>query len=171
MEEQSALVILSPPEVQLFAARLQSTVGENLIPAHITLLFPFAPPAMLDGALQRLADVCREFSPFQITLERYGRFLTTVFLEPSDPEPILRLFRRLTSAFPEYPPYAGEFGAELRPHLTLAHSDDPAILQRLVLPPVPSFNFNVERLDIFVGVPEAWASWTPRATVPFGAQV
>ncbi len=170
MEEQSALVIPSPPDVQLFAARLQSTVGENVIPAHITLLLPFAPPARLDGALERLADVCRELNPFEITLDRYGCFPTTVFLEPSDPTPILHLFRRLTAAFPEYPPYAGEFGAELRPHLTLVHSDDPAAIQRLVLPPVPSFTFKADHLDVYVGVSEAWASWTPRATIPLGTQ-
>ena len=73
------------------------------IPAHITVLFPFMPPEMIDPpALTRL------------------RQLFAVWLAPEDPRPIRALTQRVFRAYPAFPPFDGQFG-DVVPHLTIGH--------------------------------------------------
>jgi demethylmenaquinone methyltransferase/2-methoxy-6-polyprenyl-1,4-benzoquinol methylase len=138
------------------------------VPPHISLLYPFAPPRELKGAIPILERICAEIDPFPITLNRYGHFETTLFLEPENPDPFLNLFRRVSEAFPQYPPYGGSFGNELRPHLTLAEYKTQEQIEGLALPPARSLTFVVDRVHIFTGDPDRLASWRSRATIPLG---
>lgn len=170
---ETAVLILPSFEVQAFAAPLRRKAMPDRwmhVPAHLTLLYPFAPPGEVDGALPRLRDAMASVAPFDVTLDRYGRFPTALVLEPSDPRPLLDLHRRLAAAFPEFPIYGGEFGHELRPHLTLAHSEDGAGLNDLVLPPAPAFTFRVDRLWVYAGDPQAAVPFVPLAIAPFGPE-
>ena len=168
-ELESALLIIPPPPVQSFAYPLREeydTLSFNQVPAHITLLYPFAGPEELEAAIPRLAGVCGGVAPFTVKLDRYGRFDDAIFLEPSDPEPILNVYQLVAHEFPEYPLYNGEHGADLLPHLTLARFDDPTLAASIELPPEPSFEFTVEKLHIYLGSPQEDASFIPRAVIP-----
>ncbi|MEW6567165.1 MAG: ubiquinone/menaquinone biosynthesis methyltransferase [Chloroflexota bacterium] len=163
-EAQTALVILAPPEVQAFARHFGNEVER--LPAHITLLYPFADPRDLETALKRLRQVCVDVGPFRLHLNRYGRFQSILFLEPSNPEPIHALFLRLKDEFAEYPPYAGVFGPNLRPHLTLASYPTVEALDQITLPPVPSFRFEIEQLHVLIGGDRQDGVWRPVAAIP-----
>ena len=138
------------------------------MPAHITLLYPFAPPEDTDRSLPRLRRALAPVRPFAVTLDRYGRFPTAVFLEPADPRPLIDLYGHLAAAFPEYPAYGGEFGPGLHPHLTLAHSEDGLGLHELALRPAPSFTFRVDRLVVYAGAPDSSVPYVPLAVVGLG---
>ena len=163
---ETAVLILPPHEVQRFAAPIrQALMPERWmqVPAHLTLLYPFAPPGELDLVMPRLRQALQDVRPFDVTLDHYGRFPNAVFLEPADPAPLLDLHRRLAAAFPEYPVYRGEFGPAIRPHVTLAYSEDGSTLLEPVLPPAPSFTFRVDRLFVYAGDPQASVPYTPLA--------
>ncbi len=168
MAVQSALVVPVPPGTAPLADALGGRPAIQRIPPHLTLLYPFAPPRRLEAAISILERVCAEIDPFPITLNRYGRLEKALVLEPEDSEPLLRLFRKLAAAFPQYPPYGGTYGPDLRPHLTLAEYRSADDLERLTLPPAPSLTFTVDRLHIFTGDPDRARSWRSRAVIPLG---
>jgi len=168
---ETGVLIVPPFEVQAFAAPLRRVSMPDRwmhVPAHLTLLYPFAPPAELDAAMPRLRQALSSIPPFDVTLDHYGRFPTALVLEPAEAQPLLGLHRRLAAAFPEFPIYGGEFGHELRPHLTLAHSEDGTGLNELVLPPAPAFTFRVDRLCVYAGDSRAAVPFVPLAIAVLG---
>jgi hypothetical protein len=95
------------------------------IPAHITALWPFIPPADLDSAaIERLRVVLADVNPFAFRLTRLDEFPGVVWLRPEPDEPFMALTRALWRAFPEFPPYAGAF-PDPQPHLTVGLADSP----------------------------------------------
>ncbi len=169
MAIQSAVLIVPPSSVQAFAAPLRRRFQQETwmhIPAHITLLVPFAPPDRLSDAIPRLEAALAEEAPFGVTLDHYGRFPKAIFLEPRDPQPILDLYLRLAKAFPEYPVYDGEYGRDLVPHLTLARFETDSDFQAITLPPAPALSFTVDRLAVYTGSPEEPTPFVPQAVLP-----
>jgi 2'-5' RNA ligase len=124
---------------------------------------------MVEEAAKKLKDVCKEYPSFEVTLDRYGSFRGAIFLEPSDPEPVLKLYRHLATSFPEYPIYGGEHGAELHPHLTLARFEDPDQANDVVLPPAPEFTFTVDKIHLYLGSTTGDIAFIPRAVIPLGS--
>lgn len=91
------------------------------IPAHITILWPFAPLELItDGVLKELESIFSPIEPFQILLEHVSRFPQTTFLRPEPAQPFIDLTMAVESRFPEYPPFGGTY-TEITPHLTVAH--------------------------------------------------
>jgi 2'-5' RNA ligase len=86
--------------------------------AHITLLAPWVPqPDTHD--LARVADIARSVGPFEVKLSQLGEFQDGVIYLRPEPDTWLRdLTTRLTEAFPQFPPYKGQYG-DVAPHLTL----------------------------------------------------
>lgn len=169
MAIQSAVLIVPPNSVQAFAAPLRRRFQQETwmhIPAHLTLLVPFAPPDHLDDAILRLEAALTGEAPFSITLDHYGRFPRAIYLEPHDPQPMLGLYRRLANAFPEYPVYGGEYGPDLVPHLTLARFEADSDVKAVRLPPAPDLSFTVDRLAVYTGSPEAPTPFVPQAVLP-----
>lgn len=86
--------------------------------AHITVLAPFLPePTGAD--LDRVAEIVRTTPAFDFRLAEVAAFpdgLLHVVPEPAGP--FSELTARLWRAFPQCPPYAGEYG-DVVPHLTL----------------------------------------------------
>ncbi len=120
---QSAF-ILPVPQAEPFVAALRARfdpVALLGVPAHLTLLFPFAAseritPQMLDAA-RAIASSTRAF-PFR--LARIERFPSTLYLAPEPAQPFVALTEQLARAFPQFPPYGGAFDTII-PHLTVAH--------------------------------------------------
>jgi len=91
-------------------------------PAHITVLYPFLPPAEIsEPLLAGLRDLFAGFGAFEFTLDRVGWFGENVdWLGPFDPAPFSALTTLAFTAFPSCPPYGGQH-AEVIPHLTIGH--------------------------------------------------
>lgn len=88
--------------------------------AHVTALGPFLPPPDLDALdVDVITEICRSTAPFTFELSRIETFPNGIIHLVPEPEDRFRdLTARLWQAFPDCPPYAGEF-PDVRPHLTL----------------------------------------------------
>ncbi len=110
-------------------ARLDQAARDG-VPAHITVLYPFLPPAGIDAAL--LASLSQMFAghaAFGFTLDKIGWFgEQVVWLGPRDAAPFSALTHQVVAAFPSCPPYGGRH-AEVIPHLTIGHAGGPQALQ------------------------------------------
>ena len=163
MELESALLIIPPKPVQTFAYPLREEYDPDSfarVPAHFTFFYPFVPADQSNEAAETLGPICSQHSPFDVTLKRYGRFEDVVFLEPSDPQPLIALYRSLAEAYPEYA------RDNYHPHLTLGRAKDPS---QIVLPDPPSFTFSVDSIRIYVGSPgDQTAPYIPRLRIPLG---
>jgi hypothetical protein len=88
--------------------------------AHLTLLGPWL-SSPTEEDLATVAEMVSDEPPFAFTLREVRQFPGgVVYLAPAPDVPFRRLTARLVAAFPETPPYAGEF-PDLVPHLTLDH--------------------------------------------------
>ena len=107
--------------VEAFRARFDPHA--SLIPAHITLVFPFAPPAAL-ALNEHLAVAARECSPIRAHLEpapdSEGDYL--MMWASDGAQEITRLHLRLYSG--PLAPYLSQSHV-FRPHLTLGRISDP----------------------------------------------
>jgi hypothetical protein len=121
---ESALLLPVPaaePAVSRHRARLDEAARDG-VPAHITVLYPFLPPAGIgEPLLAELGRLFAGFAAFEFTLDRVGWFSEeVVWLGPRDPAPFSALTSAAFTAFPSCPPYGGQH-AEVIPHLTVGH--------------------------------------------------
>lgn len=92
--------------------------------AHITALGPFD-PAPTSEVLAQIGAIAAATEPIEVTLERVDQFPTGIIhLVPEPVEPFVALTARLVARFAQFPPYAGEFGPAVAPHLTLDAASD-----------------------------------------------
>jgi 2'-5' RNA ligase len=115
-------IILPVPEAESLVAALRQQhdpVARLGVPAHITLLYPFAPPEAALEEIEHLAELFAAFGRFAFSLVDVGRFPRTSFLVLDDPQPFLRMTEAIVRRWPQYPPYGGVY-SEVIPHLTVA---------------------------------------------------
>ncbi|MGH9088891.1 MAG: 2'-5' RNA ligase family protein [Acidimicrobiales bacterium] len=122
MTPTSVLLVPLPeaePVIDRYRRRLDPT-GRQGMPAHVTVLVPFVPPSLLDGAVvAELAALFAAVPPFEYVLRRTGWFESRVlFLAPEPAEPFRRLTFAVAERFPQYRPYEGAF-ADVVPHVTV----------------------------------------------------
>jgi len=120
-ECRTALVVVvdEEPLVEDFRQRFDPAVGRR-IPAHVTVVFPFAGPDAVDVAAARRLYAAA--SPFRFELARVERFPEHVWLAPEPSDPFVDLTSRTVARFPDFPPYGGVFD-EVVPHLTIASGE------------------------------------------------
>lgn len=131
---ESALVVLVPeaePLVGHFRARHDPSAAEG-VPAHVTLLYPFAPPDRVDEAVP---DVLRALfapvPPFRFALTAARRLPGGVlYLAPEPADPFRQLTLAIWRRFPATPPYGGRH-PDIVPHLTVAQMADALALDRV----------------------------------------
>ena len=102
------------------------------MPPHVTLLWPWFENVTPLG-LARLADVVSELHAFELVFSAIGRFPGVLYLAPSShsQDELVSVMRRIWSAFPETPPYAGQITHEPVPHLTVAKDEDDRYLDQV----------------------------------------
>jgi len=90
------------------------------MPAHVTVLWPFMPPALLDPEVEAaLASVFAVVDAFDFSLSEVRWFeRRVVYLAPGPVEAFRALTDAVSSRFPEYPPYEGAFD-DVIPHVTV----------------------------------------------------
>lgn len=128
------------PAVGSWRARLDRTAALG-VPAHVTVLFPFAEPAAIDDpTLATLGELFTAAAAFEFRLARSAWFDDrVVWLAPEPAEPFLHLTSLVAAAFPAYPPYEGQF-PDVVAHLTVGDHGTPDQLlaaERGVLPHLP----------------------------------
>ena len=136
MEEpnQTALIVAVPEieeAVGPFRASLDPAASWG-VPAHVTVLYPFLPPARVDDeVVAALREVFAAVPRFDATFGHIEWFGDTVVWLAPQPD---RSFRDLTAAvvrrFPETPPYEGVYGDDVVPHLTIGQDAPRDVLGR-----------------------------------------
>jgi len=126
---ESALLVEVPaaePAVADRRAELDRAAGWG-VPAHITLLYPFVPPARLGAdVLAATGEAVAVVAAFELVLATVRWFGDdVVWAAPEEPAPLRLLIARLRARFPQYPPYGGTI-ADPEPHLTIGHLGSPA---------------------------------------------
>lgn len=122
---------LPVPEAERIVGQLRGRYDPSAaagIPAHITLVTPFAPAT--DELCDQLRAFFAEVEPFPFELTRTGRFPETLYLAPEPATPFTTLIGRLTALYPDHPPYGGAFDAVV-PHVTVAHAASSATLDAI----------------------------------------
>jgi 2'-5' RNA ligase len=164
---RSAVVVAVPEAAAVVDPWRERTVPDRPsigIPAHVTLLFPFAPPDDVDECALR--EVVAKHESFAFRLERTARFPGFLYLEPEPSEPFERLTRALVTRFPQYQPYGGVFETFV-PHLTVAAGDDATVrkAEAAVRPALP-IAAEAQEAVLLVEVVPAWVRWETRARFP-----
>ena len=169
---ESALLIKVPsaePAVARYRSRLDSSAPLG-IPAHITVLYPFLPPAEVSAdVLASLSWLFASVGRFRFLLDRTGWFGDRVlWVGPRDPGPFRALTEFAYSAFPSCPPYGGQF-SDVVPHLTLGDTGPLADLRAAeeeVRPhlPIPG---EASKVVLMTGAPTG-GLWTTVAEFPLG---
>jgi 2'-5' RNA ligase len=126
---QSALVV-EVPEAEAAVRGHRYALDANArrgIPAHFTVLFPFMPPARIDStALAKLQQLFAGTAAFDFQLTHTAWFGEDVlWLGPANPQPFRALTELVFRAFPDFPPFDGQY-PDVVPHLTIAHGSDLA---------------------------------------------
>jgi 2'-5' RNA ligase superfamily protein len=116
------------------------------VPAHVTIIFPFLPVALLTPDVRRsLAAIAAAHEPFEVRFARVGRFPNVV-----------------------YPPYEGAFDVVI-PHLTLVESVDAPLdgIADAAEHHLP-FTRRVSSLEVLVEGPDA--HWGSRWRIALGVR-
>lgn len=144
-------------------------IASQNVPPHITLLYPWRPAPLHPEDCRAMAAAVAGTPPFVVTFQHLGRFPGALFLAPT-PEDVLRaLTQRLVRAFPETPPYGGQFGSDPTPHLTIAKAATEGELDRLEaavsarLEPLFPLSFQVRALSIEEEGPDGF--WQVSSTI------
>ena len=112
------------PDAGITLSRLRRRLDRRTawaVPAHITVLYPFAPPdTITDDTRHRLTSLMAGIAPFAFALSDVGWFDDRVlYLGPSPTAPFVALTEAVAGTFPEHRPYRGAYDAVI-PHFTLA---------------------------------------------------
>jgi 2'-5' RNA ligase len=143
-------LVLVVPELTSLTDDIRQThdpAARQGMPPHVTLLYPFVPmPAFQPEHRQRLAAVASAAAPLELSFSQLARFPQVLWLSPEPVGPLAALIAALVEAFPDYPPYGGQFETVI-PHVTLAQTADA-------------------QLDLLVPVVQERFATPARATVP-----
>jgi len=125
---RSGLIVTVPqaePAVSAWRSQLDPMAALG-VPAHLTVLFPFVPPAGIDEATRTtLRELLSSVTTFDFSLVATRWFAdTVVWLAPDPDAPFRVLTQAVADAFPAYPPYGGQ-STDHMPHLTIADRGPP----------------------------------------------
>jgi 2'-5' RNA ligase len=122
MPRRTALIVAVPEaEPHVGALRLAHDSSAPLgVPAHITILVPFAAPDDVDErAVGQLLGAHPAFDFELASVEHFDDEVT--YLAPVPAEPFAALTRAVAARWPEHPPYEGLFETVI-PHLTVGET-------------------------------------------------
>jgi len=127
----SAVIIRAdlPPGLERLRRASVDDAGRG-VPAHLTLLYPFAESGDVGPGVRRtLASIASRHDPFHYEQLRMATWPDTIYVAVAPEGPFARLQRDLQAAFAEYPIYGRGAGFRFVPHVTIAEGHavhDPA---------------------------------------------
>ncbi|MFK4082680.1 2'-5' RNA ligase family protein [Kribbella sp. NPDC020789] len=171
-------ILITVPELAAYTRRWRSVSRssarpqvplDELIPPHVTVLVPWVAEPTADDA-DRLRAVARTVQPFELSFPTAGQFPNgTVWLRPEPFDTVQALLRAVFAAFPQCPPYGGEF-PDAHPHLTISSSAQggPAVLAEaqaaLAAEPPPA----VQLTELGLWREDENGVWSQFGAVPLG---
>ena len=111
--------------------RAHTTDGAEGMPAHVTLIYPFAEDSdLVTGQVSELRELLSAFPAFDVRFATFGRFdgpPPVLYLEPAPAQPFIDMVDAVVRQFPSYQPFGGEYDTVI-PHLTVVQTDDQAVV-------------------------------------------
>jgi 2'-5' RNA ligase len=165
-------VVVPVPEAEHRVGALRSTLDPSAVlgvPAHVTIMFPFVPPAHIDDdVLATLADVFAAAPAFEVEFSTTGWFEDAVWWAPEPAAPFVALTHAVSARF-GLEPYEGVHGDGIVPHLTIGHRAPIEQLRAAEAevaagPPVRA----AVRSALLMTGSRTPASWTTLAELPLG---
>jgi 2'-5' RNA ligase len=127
------------------------------VPAHVTLLFPFADGDAVDE--QALLDLFAGYPAFDFTLDRVERWDDgIVWLHPEPSQPFEELTAAICQRWPDYPPYEGTVRT-IVPHVTVSERPIELELDLPIRSRAAAVSLIEEATD---------ATWSTRRVFPLG---
>jgi hypothetical protein len=123
---RTSLMVVPPEEIcraaDLYRRECHPAAFERL-PAHMTVIYPYAPRQAWPGLLPDLERNARDVSPFEVRLTAWSGGPGGFAWVPDDPGPFMSMRAQFMAATPEeYRPTH-----PLRPHLTIGWSPEGAL--------------------------------------------
>jgi hypothetical protein len=139
------------------------------VPAHVSVLYPFAPPARLDdAAMERLSVIFEGVGAFDFELAHVGWFDERVlYLAPEPASTFVGITNALAAGFPDYPPYGGEF-PEVIPHLTLGEGASAPRMRRAARRVQRHLPVRATAAEVWLMAPDGAGHWHTHHAFPLG---
>ncbi len=155
------------PVVGRWRERHDASAAQGM-PAHVTVLYPFLTQAQITTQVTgQLTELFAQRAGFTLTFQDCARFPAGVLhLAPHPAGPLRALTEAVAAAWPQTPPYGGQF-EEIIPHLTVAADTDTEVLGRIE-------EQIAAMLPITATVTQAWlyapagSRWAPHLRLPLG---
>jgi len=164
-ETALVLVVSLPPALDALRRRSIEDASAG-VPAHVTLLYPFAEEAQLDaGVLGLVAAIAARHPVLRLTLGEGRRFPDTLYASVEPDAPLRALHDELAAAFPTLPLYGGAF--PFLPHVSIVEGpavSDPEALEDPAWAALP-VEQPVDGIDLITGQHGRWAT---RRRFPLG---
>lgn len=169
MVQRSGLII-EVPEASAVVDRWRGQLDPLAmlgVPPHITVLFPFVEATELGpDTIDKVHRLVASVHSFHFQLTHVGWFEPRVlWLGPDPTTPFVELTALAVDAFPDHPPYGGQF-SEVVPHLTIGDSDAAArmaVAARSLLPVLP-ISATAHEITLMVERPDR--SWQAHSRFP-----
>ena len=167
----TAIVVLSreaePVVGGIFAEHTHA--GRDGMSPHVTLLVPFVPERLLDAGIEeRMRRLFSRFEAFDYALARFASFDHVFYLVPEPSDPFVDLVIALSAEFPDYPPYGGVHD-DVIPHVTIADTDEAALVDRIGAEVQPRLPIACRALEATLVVRGVDLRWRPRTSFAFGS--
>lgn len=160
------------PEIEAHIARYRERYDPSArrnVPAHVTVLYPFMPPAEVDeDVLARLRDIVRAVPCFSYRLARTRRFPVALYIEPEPDVHFSALTDGIWSAYPDYPPFAGKFSTVV-PHVTVAHGDEELLCSIEIELRIALAGGVAARCSEVLLIENSTGRWATMHTLPLGS--
>jgi 2'-5' RNA ligase len=167
---QTALVVVvteAEAVVQPWWGRYNEAARYGM-PPHVTVLFPFLRIDDVDvGVIEALAAIAGAQPRFDVEFGLCARFPGVLYLRPDPDTPFRRLTAAVVSRWPQAPPYGGQFD-DVTPHLTIAHTVDPARFDEIEADVVTRLPLRTEVTEVQLLAFDD-QRWTPRHSLPLGS--
>ncbi len=167
---ESALIVSVPaaePVVGLLRSRLDTSAPLG-VPAHITVLYPFLAPGLLDDEVMgELGRLFGRVDAFDLSLTRVGWFATEVVYLVPEPQSVFKaLTAMVADRWPDWPPYGGVHPDPI-PHLTVGDDEDYASMVEAAsaVEPLLPVETTVTEIELIAGDATP-GSWKRLATFP-----
>jgi 2'-5' RNA ligase len=172
VESTLSAVVVPVPEAEPRVGALRAALDPSAavgMPAHVTIMFPFVPPARLDDdVLAGLGEVFAAAPEFEVEFSKVAWFADVVWWAPVPAAPFVALTHAVSARF-GLKPYDGAHGDGVTPHLTIGHGA-PIERMRAAEAEVaagPPVRAAVRSARLMTGS-RAPASWTTLAELPLG---
>jgi 2'-5' RNA ligase len=147
--------------------RALTTDGADGMPAHVTLIYPFADDdALGEREMGRVRAALGAFSRVDVTFERFGRFSArppVLYLAPEPVGALLGMIAALEHEFPAFPSFGGIHETVI-PHLTIAQTDDATAMQAAQDDVASQLPIRSRVTEVAV-MEHAAGGWRPRARI------